>query len=182
MRKAKDAFVIAALVVCTALLASCTGSKERASAEDLKNHIENLDVEKVPMEDLRKIEDRLNFDHGQTVLSQEGDVMLAHEDQLTTITEDSSNVIVDVTLNLRGPDNSFVTRVTHVEVDKATGIATLFSDGEVGQDVLKSQKFHQVMVVNKDGEIVKDDNYTPGAAADYVKTVANQASIPTVNL
>lgn len=175
-KKLRD-YSLVAIAAATMLLESCSGSKERASTQDIKNHIENIDLEKVSPEHIKDLEMKLAHSSMHSI-SKERSVQI--ETGVTShdfyhIAENDSVIILDVHSLISGPrvgSDVFY----HVEVDKETGVATLYGKKNMSDEVVREGGNSASMIVNKDGNVISD-NYREGDAKFQFEVAAYEFSV-----
>ena len=161
-------------------LQSCEGSKERATAEDLKNHIENPELEKVNSSSLQRLQQQLAANPRHNIVSVRQDKIEGDIDvhDFYHVVENDSSIVLDVHSFIVGP-KAGSDIFYHVEVDKATGIAYLYTKQNTADEAFQKGENSATMIVNKDGEI-KSDNYREGDAKFQFDIAALNISTPTV--
>ncbi len=175
-KKLRD-YSLVAIAAATMLLESCSGSKERASTQDIKNHIENVDLEKVNPEYVKNLEEKLAKNSSRPISM---DRSMQIESGVTGhdfyhISENDSDIVLDVHSLIDGPrvgSDVFY----HVEIDKKTGVVVLYAKKNMGDEVVSEGGNSASMIVNKDGKVISD-NYREGDAKFQFEVAASEFSV-----
>jgi hypothetical protein len=163
------------LLVSTMLfLQSCNGvSHERASSEQLKNNIENPDLEKVNPAYLGLLQSKLDKEptHSFAVTDNESYENIMKQHNTYAVCENDSDIVLDMKLvDSTESGGSMI----HIQVDKATGVATVYA--QQGIDISGTEKKGDFvcMVVTGDGQVVTSspEGYYPGEAKTEFENAA----------
>ena len=158
---------LASTVALSSFLASCdNGPKERATLEDVKNHIENADFERVSPEIMKELKAK-----GKSFCASKKEKPDGYVSSTRTlsysISENDSLIKVDHTddYDFKG---GFEAKFLHAEIDNKTGVIVYFND----EDHITGQVASSMYVIKKGGEIGKK-NYNEGTAKAFVEKVVN---------
>ena len=194
---------IASTVALTSFLASCeNGPKEKANLEDIQNHIENADFEKVSPEVIKafelKFNDQVNVNNeffNSKHPESEGTITMLeryfnssvhnpdnyHLGQETKeyydISENDSLIKIDYSNHLSFKDG-FSDKENHAEIDRKTGVITYYNYSEQShlgtaeENDLKGLGLLSLYVIEKGGEVNTKGQYQEGQAKAFVEKIA----------